>query len=101
MARRYGRAPRGQRLRSAVPHGYWKTTTFIAGPRLTGLVAPMVLDGPINGRCFQTYVEHVLVPDLGPGDVVVMDNLGSHKGAAVQEAIETAGASPVSSALQP
>lgn len=92
MARRYGRAPRGQRLRSAVPHGHWKTTTFIAGLRLTGLVAPMVLDGPINGRSFQIYVERVLVPDLRPGDVVVMDNLGSHKGAAVQAAIETAGA---------
>lgn len=92
MARRYGRAPRGQRLRSAVPHGHWKTTTFIAGLRLTGLVAPMVLDGPINGRSFQIYVERVLVPDLRPGDVVVMDNLGSYKGAAVQAAIETAGA---------
>ncbi|AHI24956.1 transposase [Komagataeibacter xylinus] len=92
MARRYGRAPRGQRLRSAVPHGHWKTTTFIAGLRLTGLVAPMVLDGPVNGRSFQIYVERVLVPDLRPGDVVVMDNLGSHKGAAVQAAIETAGA---------
>lgn len=92
MARRYGRAPRGQRLRSAVPHGHWKTTTFIAGLRLTGLVAPMVLDGPINGRSFQIYVERVLVADLRPGDVVVMDNLGSHKGAAVQAAIETAGA---------
>jgi hypothetical protein len=56
MARRCGRAPRGQRLRSAVLHGHWKTTTFIAGLRLTGLVAPMVLDGPINGRSFQTYV---------------------------------------------
>jgi len=93
MARRYGRCRRGQRLRSAVPHGHWKTTTFIAGLRLTGLVAPMVLDGPINGRSFQTYVERVLVPDLRPGDIVVMDNLGSHKGPGVQAAIEAVGAS--------
>ena len=93
MARRHGRCRRGQRLRSAVPHGHWKTTTFIAGLRLTGIVAPMVLDGPINGRSFLTYVERVLVPDLRPGDIVVMDNLGSHKGPGVQAAIEAAGAS--------
>jgi len=93
MARRYGRCLRGQRLRSAVPHGHWKTTTFIAGLRLTGIVAPVVLDGPINGRSFQTYVERVLVPDLHPGDIVIMDNLGSHKGPGVQAAIEAAGAS--------
>ncbi|MFT8786883.1 MAG: IS630 family transposase [Gluconobacter oxydans] len=92
MARRYGRCRRGQRLRSAVPHGHWKTTTFIAGLRLTGIVAPMVLDGPINGRSFQTYVDRVLVPDLRPGDIVIMDNLGSHKGFGVQAAIEAAGA---------
>jgi transposase len=76
-----------------VPHGHWKTTTFIAGLRLTGIVAPMVLDGPINGRSFQTYVERVLVPDLHPGDIVIMDNLGSHKGPGVHAAIEAAGAS--------
>ncbi len=92
MARRYGRCRRGQRLRSAVPHGHWKTTTFIAGLRLTGIVAPMVLDGPINGRSFQTYVDRVLVPDLRPGDIVIMDNLGSHKGPGVQAAIKAAGA---------
>ena len=92
MARRYGRCRRGQRLRSAVPHGHWKTTTFIAGLRLTGIVAPMVLDGPINGCSFQTYVDRVLVPDLRPGDIVIMDNLGSHKGPGVQAAIEAAGA---------
>jgi DDE superfamily endonuclease len=80
MARRYGRAPRGERLRVSVPHGHWKTTTFVAGLRLTGMVAPMVLDGPINGRAFQAYVDQVLVPELKPGDVVVLDNLGSHKG---------------------
>lgn len=92
MARRYGRCRRGQRLRSAVPHGHWKTTTFIAGLRLTGIVAPMVLDGSINGRSFQTYVDRVLVPDLRPGDIVIRDNLGSHKGFGVQAAIEAAGA---------
>ena len=92
MARRYGRCRRGQRLRSAVPHGHWKTTTFVAGLRLTGIVSPMVLDGPINGRSFQTYVDRVLVPDLRPGDIVIMDNLGSHKGFGVQAAIEAAGA---------
>ena len=72
MARRYGRCRRGQRLRSAVPHGHWKTTTFVAGLRLTGIVAPMVLDGPINGRSFQTYVDRVLIPDLRPGDIVII-----------------------------
>jgi transposase len=93
MARRYGRAPKGERLRAGIPHGHWKTTTFVAGLRLTGIVAPMVLDGPINGRRFQTYVDQVLVPELKPGDVVVMDNLGSHKGEGVRAAIEAAGAS--------
>ncbi len=92
MARRYGRAPRGERLRVGVPHGHWKTTTFVAGLRLTGMVAPMVLDGPINGVSFQAYVDQVLVPELRPGDIVVMDNLGSHKGAGVRDAIEAAGA---------
>lgn len=92
MARTYGRAPRGQRLRMGLPHAHWKTTTFVAGLRLTGMVAPMVLDGPINGRAFQAYVEQVLVPELQPGDVVIMDNLGSHKGASVRTAIQAAGA---------
>ncbi len=93
MARRYGRSPRGERLRVGVPHGHWKTTTFVAGLRLTGMVAPMVLDGPINGISFQAYVDQVLVPELRPGDIVIMDNLGSHKGAGVRDAIEAAGAS--------
>jgi transposase len=92
MARRYGRAPRGQRLRASVPHGHWKTTTFVAGLRLTGLVAPFVLDGPINRDAFEVYVEKVLVPELRPGDVVVMDNLSSHKGPRVRALIEAAGA---------
>jgi hypothetical protein len=76
MARRYGRAPRGQRLRMSVPHGHWKTTTFVGALRLTGMTAPMVLDGPINGLAFQAYVDQVLVPELKAGDVVVMDMCG-------------------------
>ena len=100
MARRYGRAPRGQRLRMSVPHGHWKTTTFVGALRLTGITAPMVLDGPINGLAFQAYVDQVLVPELKPGDVVVMDNLGSHKGASVRSSIEAAGSASLSSALQ-
>jgi transposase len=93
MARRHGRAPRGQRLRVGVPHGHWKTTTFVAGLRLDGIAAPFVLDGPINRTAFETYVERVLVPELRPGDIVIMDNLSSHKGSRVRELIETAGAS--------
>ena len=79
MARLRGRAPRGERLRASLPHGHWKTTTFVAGLRLGGIDAPMVIDGPINGEIFLAYVRHVLVPTLRPGDIVVMDNLGSHK----------------------
>jgi transposase len=93
MARRYGRAPRGQRLRASVPHGHWKTTTFVAGLRLTGIAAPFVLDGAINRHAFETYVARVLVPELQAGDIVVMDNLSSHKGPRVRELIEAAGAS--------
>jgi transposase len=92
MARKHERAPRGQRLHMSVPHGHWKTTTFVGALRLTGMTAPMVLDGTINGRAFQAYVDQVLVPELKPGDIVVMDNLGSHKGAAVRAAIEARGA---------
>jgi transposase len=92
MARLRGRAPRGERLRASLPHGHWRTTTFVAGLRLNGIDAPMVIDGPINGEIFRIYVERVLVPTLRPGDIVVMDNLGSHKGAAVRQAIEAAGA---------
>ena len=92
MARRYGWAPRGERLRAGVPHGHWKTTTFVAGLRLSGMIAPMVLDGPINGAMFTAYVEQFLVPELKPGDIVIMDNLGSHKAPAIRTAIEAAGA---------
>ncbi len=92
MARRHGWAPRGERLRVGIPHGHWKTTTFVAGLTLRGMIAPFVLDGPINRAAFETYVEKVLVPELRPGDVVVMDNLSSHKGPKVRELIEAAGA---------
>jgi transposase len=95
MARTHGRAPRGQRLRASIPHGHWKTTTFVAGLRLTGMVAPMVLDGPINRIAFEAYVEQVLVPELRPGDVVIMDNLSSHKGPLVRQMIEAADATLV------
>jgi len=92
MARRYGRAPRGERLRAAVPHGHWKTTTFVAGLRLDGVVTPLVLDGPINATAFEAYVEQFLAPTLQPGDIVVMDNLSSHKGPMVRALIEAVGA---------
>jgi transposase len=92
MARRYGRAPRGQRCRAPVPHGHWKTTTFVGALRLHGMTAPMVLDGAMHGAAFLAYVEQVLVPTLGPGDIVVMDNLPAHKPVAVRHAIEAAGA---------
>ena len=95
MARRYGRAPRGRRLRVGVPHGRWKTITVVAGLRTSGIVAPFVLDGPINRSAFETYVEKVLVPELRPGDVVILDNLSSHKGPKLRALIEAAGASLV------
>ena len=84
MTRTHGYAPRGERLVEAVPHGHWKTTTFVAALRADGLIAPMVLDGAMNGEVFVAYVEQVLVPALRPGDVVVMDNLASHKAAGVR-----------------
>jgi DDE superfamily endonuclease len=77
MIRGYGRSPRGERLVGAVPYGHWKTMTFVAGLRCDGLTAPFVIDGPINGEWFRTYVEKVLAPTLRPGDVVVLDNLSS------------------------
>ena len=80
MVRLHGRAPRGERLRAGIPQGHWKTTTFVAGLRLTGIMATMVLGGPINRDAFQAYVEQVLVRELRPGNIVIMDNLSSHKG---------------------
>ena len=91
MARRYGRAPAGERLVEPVPHGHWKVTTFVAALRHDGMVAPMVCDGAINGDLFVAYVEQCLVPGLRPCDVVVMDNLSSHKRKEVRELIEGAG----------
>ena len=92
MARPRGRAPRGERLISAVPHGHWKTTTFVAGLRQSGVVAPLVLDGPMNGAVFRAYVEQMLGPALRPGDIVIMDNLSAHKVDGVRQAIEAHGA---------
>jgi transposase len=92
MARLRGRAQRGERCRASVPHGHWKTTTFTAGLKRGGLIAPMVLDGPMNGPAFLAYVEQLLVKELKPGDIVIMDNLPAHKIAGVRQAIEAAGA---------
>lgn len=92
MARLHGRAPRGQRLRSGVPHGHWKATTFTSALRLSGMTAPMVLDGAMNGGAFLAYVEQCLAPTLRPGDVVILDNLPAHKAAGVRETIERVGA---------
>jgi len=92
MARRHGRARRGQRLVAAVPHGHWKTTTFLAALRHDGLTAPCVFDGAINGERFLAWVEQALAPTLAPGDLVIMDNLGAHKVQGVREAIAARGA---------
>lgn len=92
MARRYGRSNRGERLVAAVPHGHWKTTTFLAALRHDRITAPCVFDGPINGERFLAWVQQALVPTLSLGDIVIMDNLGSHKVAGIREAIEAAGA---------
>lgn len=92
MTRARGRAPRGERLVEYVPHGHWKTTTFVAGLRASGVIAPLVVDGAINGEIFLAYVQRYLVPELKRGDIVILDNLSSHKVAGVQEAIEAAGA---------
>ena len=93
MTRRYGRSPRGERCLGAVPHGHWKTSTFLAALRQDRLGAPCVIDGAINGETFRAWVEQFLVPTLRPGDIVVMDNLASHKVIGVRQAIEAAGAS--------
>jgi len=92
MARRYGRAPRGQRCRIAVPHGHYKTTTITAALRATGLIAKTVFDGATNGGRFRAYVTDILAPVLRPGDTVILDNLNAHKVAGVREAIEAVGA---------
>jgi len=92
MAPLRGWAPRGLRLKAKVPHGHWKTTTFLAALRHDRIDAPWLLDRPIDGESFRTYVEKVLLPTLRPGDIVIMDNLGSHKGTAVRQIIRSAGA---------
>jgi transposase len=92
MARLYGRAKRGERCVAALPHGHWKTTTFVGGLRLSGIGAPMTIDGAMDGPAFLAWVEHMLAPTLAPGDIVIMDNLPAHKPAAVRAAIERCGA---------
>jgi transposase len=92
MVRLRGWAPEGERCHAAIPHGHWKTTTFVGGLTLSGVVAPMLLDGAMDGECFRAWVEQMLVPALKLGDIVVMDNLPAHKVAGIRQAIETAGA---------
>ena len=92
MARLYGRSPCGRRCVAALPHGHWKSTTFVGALRASGMTAPMVLDGPMDGLAFEAYVTQVLAPTLGPDDIVVMDNLAAHKRAEVATAIEATGA---------
>jgi len=92
MTRRYGRAWKSQRLVAKVPYGHWKTTTFVAGLRLAGITAPLVVDGPMNGDLFRAYVEQHLAPALKPKDIVILDNLPSHKVSGVRQAIEAVGA---------
>ena len=92
MAPLRGWGPKGQRLLGFAPHGHWRTMTFLAALRCDQLTAPCVFDGPINGECFRAYVEQILIPTLKPGDIVIVDNLGSHKAKAVRDAIKAAGA---------
>ena len=92
MTRPRGRALPGERLVCSAPHGHWKTTTFLAGLRLSGLTAPLVIDGALNGLVFVSYVRQHLAPTLGPGDILILDNLSSHKRAGVREAVEVRGA---------
>jgi transposase len=92
MTRTHGRCLRGKRLVAKVPQGRWRTLTFLAALRHNAISAPCVIDGPINGRAFLAYVEQILVPTLKPGDIVVMDRLGSHRGKAVRAAIRKVGA---------
>ena len=92
MTRTHGRAPRGERLVAKAPHGRWRTLTFLAALRHDRIDAPCVIDGPINGESFLAYVEQMLVPTLKPGDIVIIDNLGSHKGKTIRRVIRAAGA---------
>lgn len=92
MTRTHGRCAKGTRLVAKTPHGRWRTLTFLAALRCDRIDAPCVIDGPINGRSFLAYVEQILIPTLAPGDIVILDNLGSHKSQAVRRAIRAAGA---------
>ena len=92
MTRTYARAQKGQRAVESIPSGRWETTTFVGALRSTGFVAPLTIDGPVNGNIFLAWIEQHLVPTLQPGDLVVMDNLSSHKVKGVKQAIESAGA---------
>ena len=92
MARRYGRGPRGRRVDGPVPHGHWKTTTFVGALTVRGFIAPYVTDSAMNGSIFRAWTEQMLAPALKPGDIVIMDNLPAHKVAGVREAIELRGA---------
>lgn len=92
MTRLYGWSPKGERVVASVPHGHWKTTTFVAAFRLDGLFAPMVVDGAINGALFAKYVRQELAPHLRSGDILVLDNLATHKVKAAAEAVEECGA---------
>lgn len=92
MTRRCGRAPRGKRCIASAPHGHWKTTTFVGALRRHRMTAPMVTDGPMNGEMFLAYVRNFLCPTLGPGDIVILDNLSSHKVNGVEKAVSATGA---------
>jgi transposase len=92
MFRLYGRSPKGERCRARVPYGHWETTTFVAGLRVNALTAPLVLDGPMEGHAFLAYTQQCLAPTLQPGDIVIADNLPSHKVAGIRKAIEATGA---------
>jgi transposase len=92
MTRRFGRSWRGHRLVAHVPHGHWKTITFVAALRAGGLTAPLVVDGPMNGATFRAYVQQHLAPTLKPDDILILDNLAAHKVAGIREAIEAVGA---------
>src|SRR5258708_36755418 len=95
MTRLYGRAPQGKRLVDKVPHGHWKTTTFICGLRHDGVAAPFVLDGPMDGPPFPAYVEQILAPTFKKGQIVFLDNVSTHKVDGVEKAIEVRGPRPI------
>jgi transposase len=92
MTRRHGWWRRGEPLLAKIPHGHWQTMTFLAALRHDAITAPCVIDGPINGESFRAYIEQILLPTLKPDDIVIIDNLGSHKGSGVREAIRSVGA---------